>query len=138
MADRIQVVDCYSVTVGDRPGEGRRLLEHISEQGVSLVAFSATPIGEGQTRIDFIPEQRENLETAAEDAGIPLIGPRLAFLIQGEDRLGALHEHHLVLANAGVNVYASNGVCDGEGRYGFILWVKPEDFDGARAAFGID
>jgi hypothetical protein len=36
-----------------------------------------------------------------------------------------------------VNVYSSSRVCDGRGRFGFILWVEPEDFDKAFDAFGI-
>ena len=34
------------------------------------------------------------------------------------------------------NVHAANGVSDGSGRFGYILWVKPEDFD--RAAKALD
>jgi hypothetical protein len=36
-----------------------------------------------------------------------------------------------------VNVYSSSGVCDGTGRFGFILWVAAGDFDKAFDAFGI-
>ncbi|GAG36595.1 unnamed protein product, partial [marine sediment metagenome] len=82
-------------------------------------------------------EDAEHLKRVAADAGIDLIGPKKAFLIQGEDRVGALVEYHLVLANAGINVYASNGVNDGTGRFGYILWVLPEDYEKAAEALGI-
>ena len=137
MADQVRIVDYYYVRLGDRPGEGRRFLEHVSEQGINLVAFSAFPAGVDQTQIDFVTENPNRLEEAAADAGVPLVGPRKAILVQGDDRIGALHQHHLVLANAGVNVYASHGICDGQGRFGFMLWVEPDDLAKAAVALGI-
>ena len=38
------------------------------------------------------------------------------------------------LADAGVNVYASNGVSDGKGSYGYVIYVRPEEYDEAAAA----
>jgi len=137
MADAVRAIEYFNAIVGDQPGEGRRLLEHLSEKGVNLIAFTAFPISANQTQLDFIPESPEKLKSAAVDAGITLIGPKKAFLVQGQDRGGALHEHHLTLANAGVNVHAANGVCDGQGRFGFVLWVKPEEHLEAAKAFGI-
>ena len=137
MNDQVRIVDCYYVTVRDRPGEGSRLLEHISERALSLTAFAAIPTGEDETQICLVAEDAAGLNEAATDAGVGLIGPKKAFLIQGQDRIGALHAYHATLANAGVNVYSSSGVCDGKGDFGFILWVEPEDFDKAFDAFGI-
>jgi hypothetical protein len=136
MADRIRAVEYFYATVGDRPGEGRRLLEHLSEKNVNLIAFTAFPAGEGRTQLDFFPDDADRLAAAAKDAGLHLVGPKRGFLIQGDDRIGVLHQHHLTLANAGINVVASNGVCDGSGRFGYVLWVKPEDFERAAEALG--
>lgn len=135
MADEIKIVEYYYSQVGDKPGEGRRLLSHISEKGVNLTAFTAFPANEGLTRLYFIAERTEKLKEAAADAGVELIGPENAFLIQGEDRIGALHKHHLTLSNAGVNVFASSCVGDGTGRFGFVLWVNPNEFNKAAWAF---
>ena len=137
MADNVRIIEYFYAQVGDTPGTGRRLLEHLSERGVNLLAFTAFPIDSGQSQLDFVPESASQLRKAAADAGIALFGPKRAFLFQGDDRIGALHEHHLVLANAGVNVLAANGTVDGTGRYGFILWVPQEQFDQASAALGL-
>ncbi|MHC4470584.1 MAG: ACT domain-containing protein [Planctomycetota bacterium] len=137
MDDQIRIVDCYYATVHDRPGEGSRLLEHISESGLSLTAFTAVPTGADEVQICLVTDRPDMLQKAASDAGAMLVGPKKAFLIQGEDRIGALHAYHLTLSNAGVNVYSSTGVCAGKGSFGFILWVEPEDFDKAFDAFGI-
>lgn len=138
MDDKIRIVDCYYVTVRDRPGEGSRLLEHISESGLSLTAFTAVPTGADEAQICLVTDDPETLQEAAANAGARLIGPKKGFLIQGEDRIGALHSYYLTLSNAGVNVYSSSGVCDGKGRFGFILWVEAGDFDKALDALGIE
>jgi hypothetical protein len=132
MAEKVRIVEYYYAIVSDRPGEARRLLEHLGEKGVNLIAFTAFPAGEGISQLDFFADNSQSLRDAAEDAGIQLVGPKKAFLIQGDDRVGSLRDHHLKLANANINVHAANGVVCGAGEYGYILWVKLEDM--ARAA----
>ena len=82
MADRITIVDYYNAKVSDEPGEGRRFLEHLSEQGVNLLAFAAFPLDENRTQLDFITERPEKLKAAAADAGVEILGPKQASLIQ--------------------------------------------------------
>lgn len=131
MISSVKDVEFFSLVVPDRPGEARKLLEFLSERTVNLLALTASPIGGGQSRIDFFPEDPERLKEAAADAGMPLEGPKKAFLIQGDDKLGALYDFHLKLSNAGINIRASNGVVDGTGRFGFVLWVDPADYEEA-------
>ncbi len=138
MKDRIRIVDCYYVTVRDRPGEASRLLEHISESGLNLTAFTAIPAGDEETQLCFVTDKPDVLQDAAANAGATLVGPQKGFLIQGEDRAGVLHAYHLAMSNANINVYSSCGVCDGNGRFGFILWVEPDDFEKAGGIFNIE
>ena len=56
MEDTVRRIEYFYATVGDKPGEARRLLEHLSERGVNLVAFTAFPVGGGQSQLDFLPE----------------------------------------------------------------------------------
>jgi hypothetical protein len=137
MAETIRKVEYFYVTVEDKPGEGSRSLHHFSEKGVNLVAFTAFPLGDGRSQLDFFPESAEKLQKAAADIGLSLVGPKKAFLIQGDDRAGALVEHHLKLSSAGINAYAANGVSGGSGRFGYVLWVRPEDFEKAARALGV-
>jgi hypothetical protein len=127
MAETVRLVDYFYATVGDKPGEARRLIEHLSEKGVNLIAFTTFPVEGNKSQLDFFPENPRLLREAASEAGIELVGPKKAFLIQGDDRIGALHDHHLKLANANINIHASNGVASGGGRFGYILWVAPDD-----------
>jgi len=137
MAETVKRVEYYYAMVEDKPGEARKLLEFCSAHGVSLTNLTAFPAGEGKAQIDFFPEDAGTLKMAAEEAGIPLVGPKKAFLIQGDDRLGVLAEYHLRLAGAGVNVYAANGTNDGRGGFGYVLWVRTEDYEKAARALGL-
>jgi predicted amino acid-binding ACT domain protein len=58
-------------------------------------------------------------------------------LVQGDDKLGALTEIHRKLSLANVNVYAASGVTDGAGSFGYLIYIRPEQFDNALAALGL-
>jgi len=137
MAEAVQRVEYFYAVVMDEPGEARRLLEFCSAHGVDLINFTAFPLGENEIQICFFPEDAQKLKMASAESGIPLIGPKKAFLIRGEDRLGVLVEHHLRLADAGINVYAANGTTDGRGGFGYILWVKSHEYELAAQALGV-
>jgi len=137
MPEVVKRIEYFYAEVEDAPGQARRLLEFCSAHGVNLVNFTAFPISGGRSQLDFFPENVEKLKLAAEEAGIALIGPKNAFWIYGADRIGVLTEYHLRLADAGVNVYASNGTSDGHGGFGYILWVKSDDYEKAAHALGI-
>ena len=51
--------------------------------------------------------------------------------------MGAMAELLAKLAEAKINVTATDAVCAGANRYGVILWVKPRDVKRAAKAFGI-
>jgi hypothetical protein len=130
----VEEVEFFSIIVPDKPGESRKLLDFLSEKTVNLLALNLFSIGEGKSQIDLFPEESSALMEAADDAGMALEGPKKAFLIQGEDKIGALYDFHLKLSNAGINIRASNGVVDGTGRFGYIIYVDPVDFGAASEA----
>ncbi len=127
----------YYTTVEDKQGKGYWLLEHFRQKGVNLVAFTAYPLGAGRSQLDFVPENAEKLKVAAAEADIALVGPKRAFLVQGDDEVGAIVELHFKLSSAGINIHAANGVSDGSGRFGYILWVKPENYEAAARVLGV-
>ena len=134
MSSRVKEVEYYYLIVADKPGEARKMLEFLSEKQVNLLAFVAFPLGEGKSRLDFVPAEPEALKIAANDAGISLIGPEKAFMIQGEDRVGALYDFHLKLSNAGINIAASSGTVDGTGGFGYFIRVDQADYEAASKA----
>lgn len=135
MADTIRVVDYYYTTAPDKPGEGARLLGILREAGVNLLALSAFP-ERRKIQVDFVPTDPAALVAAAKRGKLKLSRPKKAFLIGGDDRIGALHDTLAKLAAAKINVTAVTAVAAGSGRYGAILWVKPRDVSKAAGALG--
>ena len=134
----IQRVEYYNVTVKDRPGEAYKLLAQVKSEGVNLLAFNVIPMGADQCRVVLFPEGGSgSFPKLIEGVGVDVDGPNHAVLVQGDDRLGAIADIHRKLADAKINVYASAGVTDGRGGYGYILYVKPDDFPSATAVLGI-
>jgi hypothetical protein len=137
MACSIRCVEYFSTTVIDQPGEAYRLLKMLAELWIRLLAFTAVPIGPSRTQLTLFPEDAGKLAPEAQSDSLLLDGPHPALLVQGDDELGALAELHMRLADARVNVYASTGVADGRGSFGYIIYVRPEDFGRAIAALGL-
>ncbi len=137
MPAKMRAVDYFYLTVKDRPGEAYRLLSQLCAENVNLLVFSAVPMGPEHTQLVLFPEHVEALARAAEKMGLVLTGPQRAILIQGDDQLGALCDIHHKLYEAQVNVYASTGVTDGRGGYGYVLYVRPERFGDAARALGL-
>jgi hypothetical protein len=118
-----------------RAGQGAKVLGALRDAGVSLLAFSGFPRG-GQAQIDLVIDRPAALRGVARREGWRLVGPKRGFLVQGTDRVGAVHRHLEKLADAGINVTAADAVAAGGGRFGMVLWVKPRDYGRAARALG--
>jgi hypothetical protein len=136
MADTVRGVEYYYVTVPDAPGEGQRILSAMKESGVNLLAFLGFPLGGGQSQIDLVPEDPQALREAAEQAGVTLSEAKRAFLIQGDDRVGAVADIVAKLAEANINLTAAAAAGAGSGRFGMIVWVAADDYERAAEALG--
>jgi hypothetical protein len=134
MPDRIRVVDYFYVTVPDKPGEGVRVLNVLKEAGVNLLAFSGFPEGRW-TQLDFFPADSAAFKQAAKKAKWEVVGPKRGFLLQGDDRVGAVAELLERLGTAKINVTAIDAVSV-DGHYGAIFWVAPKDVKKTAALLG--
>ncbi len=137
MADSVRRVEYYYVTLPDLPGEGERVFSMLREGNVNLLAVLGFPASGGRTQIDLVPEDPAALRDAAEESGLTLSDAKHAFLIQGDDRIGAVEGTLSKLATAGVNVTADAAVCDGSGHFGMIVWVGAADYERAAGALGV-
>jgi hypothetical protein len=137
MAFKIRKVEYFYCSVVDQPGEAYKLLTELEKSGINQLAFTAIPIGPNRTQLTLFPDSAAKLMQEAKRTNFSLDGPHAAFLVQGDDELGALTEIHQILYEANVNVYASNGVTDGKGSFGYLLFVRPEEYDRAASALNI-
>ncbi len=136
MANTVGQVEYYYTLVANQPGEGTKVLNALKTAGVNLLAYTGFPASPTRAQLDFVPLDKNAFLAAARNAGIRLVGPKVAFLLQGDDRVGAVAEVLAKLADARINVVAMNAVAAGEGRYGAILWVKPRNVRRAADLLG--
>jgi hypothetical protein len=133
----VRRVDYFNTTIRDQPGEGYKLLAQLAELGINMVAFTAVPIGPTMTQLTIFPDDTPMMATEGKRAGLTLDGPHPAILVQGDDKMGALVGVHEQLYSANVDVFSSTAVTDGHGRYGYVLYIRPRDYERAVGALGI-
>lgn len=137
MAEEIRKLEYYYASVPDKPGEAARILAALHQAGVNLLGFSGFPHGARRSQLDFFPEDSAAFTKAAKGAGLKLSKKKTGFLIQGEDRPGALAEVLGKLSQAGINVTSVQGASAGAGRYGAMLWVSASHLGKATKALGV-
>ncbi|MGQ0749398.1 MAG: hypothetical protein ACT4PS_02575 [Betaproteobacteria bacterium] len=135
MADTVRRVEYFSIEVSNKPGEAFKVLSALVSAGINLLACTGIPRGR-RAQINVVPEDSHQFRVAVKKAGLAFNPRKTGFLIQGEDRPGALADNLGKLAAAGVNLTAVDGLSAGEGRWGAILWVRPEDVSKAARLLG--
>jgi hypothetical protein len=135
MADTVRLIEYFYLIAPNKPGEGARALTTLKDAGVSLLAFSGFPQGR-RAQMDFIPADPAAFKQVAKKAKWKVVGPKRGFLVQGDDRVGAVANLLESLGAAKINVTAIDAVSVGDGRYGAILWVAPKDVKKAAALLG--
>ncbi len=121
--------------VPNKPGEGARVLRTLADAGVNLLAFSGFP-SDRKTQLDIIPEDVAVFKNAAKAAKIKTRPQKFGFLVQGDDRKGAVADLLKTLAEKKINITATEAVSAGGGRYAVILWVGTKDVNKAAKALG--
>ena len=136
MTDQIRRIDYFYVTVSDQPGESARVWAALRGAGVNLLGVSAFPHGARKSQLDIIPEDSSAFRKAAKSTGFKLSGKKTGFLIQSQDRPGAVSDAANRLAEANIRVISAQVFCAGSGRCGGMLWVGARDLRKAAKALG--
>src|SRR5713101_4681112 len=109
----IRKVVYFSMQVPNRPGVGVEMLRSIAKGKQNLLAFTGFPNG-GKAQVEFA--------RGAKKKGVKLGKKKTAFLVQGEDHVGALVRILEKLAKAKINMVAMDAVTAGSRRFGAIFW----------------
>ncbi len=133
--DTIRKADYFSMETAHKVGEGARLLGALRDAGVNLLAFTGFPSGR-RAQVDFIPADTAQFRAAARKLKLKVGARKTVFLVEGDDRPGAIAEICEKLANAGINMIAMDAVAIGNGRYGAMFWVTPRDVNKAAKLLG--
>jgi hypothetical protein len=138
MAFTIRPVDYYYLNTRDELGAAYHVLSALAERGVNLLAFTAVPAGPSVAQLAIFPEDPNRLVAEARAAQLELDGPHHALLVQGEDVLGAFASVHERLYRAGVDVYAAAGVTDARRSFGYLVYVREDQFQRAVDALELE
>jgi hypothetical protein len=135
MAETVRQVDYFYIEVPNKVGEGARVLRALKEADVNLLAFSGFPVGR-RAQLDFFPADAAAFKQVAKANRWKLVGPKRGFLVEGDDRIGAVADLVGKLADAKIDVIAIDAVSVVE-RYGALCWVAPRDVKKAAALLGV-
>ena len=138
MAYEVRVVEYFYAAATTAAGDGLGVLGLLADDGVNLLAINTIPMGPTHLQLVLFPEDVDKLVPAAEKAGLTLTGPQRALLIQGDDEVGMVAGIHHKLLDVGAPVYASSGIADGRGHFGYLVHVRPDQLDAAARALGAD
>ena len=137
MDDIVWRVQYYYTLIPNQIGAGAKVLNALKKEGVDLAAMNAFPVSPRRAQLDFVAPDLDAFLATTKKLGIKLAGPRVAFLIQGKNRVGAVADALSKLAKAKVNVTAMQAITSGEGRFGAVIWVKQLSVDRAARALGV-
>ena len=101
--DEIRAAQYFKVQVADKPGGVARVLGPLRDAGVNLLAVYAFPRNR-RTQVDVVPEDSTAFKNVAKQAKWKAQGPRRCFLVDGDDRPGALADMTAHLGSAKINV----------------------------------
>jgi hypothetical protein len=134
VAINVRAVEYFYTRVENEPRKAFELLARLASEEINLLAFSAVPFGPNHVELTIFPDRTADFQALSARSGWSLIGPQHAILIQGDDQLGALAEIHKRLQDAGVRIFASSGVTDGQGGYGYLIYTQEGDHLAAAKA----
>jgi hypothetical protein len=132
----VRNTEYFYLRIHDAPEKAYEVLAQLASEEVNLLAFSAVPFGPNHVELTIFPDRSDTFIQLAQKLGWQVTGPLHALLVQGDDHLGTLAEIQRILRDAEVSIYASSGVTDGSGRYGYIVYLKEEDHQSAARALG--
>jgi hypothetical protein len=135
MADLIRTAQYFKVNIADKSGTLGHMLAPLREAGVNLLSVHAFPRNR-RTQVDVVPDDPEAFKDIARSLKWKVAGPKVCFLIDGDDRPGVLADLTGQLGSANINLTAVTGVTAGQRRFAAILWVKARDVKKAAKVLG--
>jgi hypothetical protein len=135
MADKITKAVSIGAEVDDQPGVLAEMTSMVASAGINLIATAGYTIGGGRARVEGVAEDPEKLRNLAAMHNV-VVTETPVFLVEGEDRVGALVGLTSKLSGAGINIMACFAAATG-GRYAACIAVRPADFERAAKVLGV-
>jgi hypothetical protein len=130
----VRQVTHFTLEIEDAVGSGARVLESL--RGVNLIAVWGYSMGSGKATLEIAPEDGDAFVAAAKAANIAVGAQSTVLYLTGDDRPGTIADSLGKLAAVGISVGAAQGIADGGGHFGAIIYVAAGDVAKAASALG--
>jgi hypothetical protein len=130
----VRQVTHFTLEIEDAVGSGARVLESL--RGVNLIAVWGYSMGSGKATLEIAPEDGDAFVAAAKAANIAVGAQSKVLYLTGDDRPGTIADSLGKLAAVGISVGAAQGIADGGGHFGAIIYVAAGDVAKAASALG--
>ncbi|MFW5866583.1 MAG: hypothetical protein ACOCX2_02130 [Armatimonadota bacterium] len=120
--------------VKDEVGALHEVLSVLDKAGINMLAIASQRMR--GTALMAIPENVNAVRELAADQGVHLT-TRQVFLIEGDDRVGALCDITRQLADAGVNI-EDIAALSASRRYAAVITFADADLEAASKALGLE
>jgi hypothetical protein len=130
----VRQVTHFTLGIEDAVGSGARVLESL--RSVNLIAVWGYSMGSGKATLEIAPEDPDAFVAAAKAANIEVGEPSTVFYLTGDDRPGTVADTLGKLAGAGVSIGAAQGIADGRGHFGAMIYVAATDVAKVASVLG--
>jgi len=130
----VRQVTHFTLEIEDAVGSGARVLESL--RGVNLIAVWGYSMGSGKATLEIAPEDGDAFVAAAKAANIAVGAQSTVLYLTGDDRPGTIADSLGKLAAVGISVGAAQGIADGGGHFGAIIYVAAGDVAKEASALG--
>ena len=131
----VKKIDLLTVKLDPKPGALAQVLGAFREAKVNLTACWAYEMGPGEAQANFFTTDGERARQTLSKLG-KAPKTEAAFWVEDADQLGSYHAVLQKIAQAGINIEATDAFAIG-GKFATLIFVNEKDVPKAAKALGV-
>lgn len=131
MALKVSQSTYFSVSAEDRPGELAQFMVNLREHGLDLAGLWGFSLGDSKAQIIIVAKDPERFREIVSSTTLRVMEGECVRL-EGDDRVGILHEVLSRIAGENINIHAIDAVSVDK-NFACYLWSDENRLDEIRA-----